>query len=329
MEGALSQVSGWVTTGVVHAREAYAVAYVWYTTFLVPHVSQLFHHLQDIVLNYLFPHRVIGEAINWGAYFHELYWRIIALVRSIFKPVYFGVFFTAVYVYAWFRMESIAESKRKQHNSLILLKKSMIDDQSKKSLSLKDYCDQYNGQLFQKNTPIDILNSMTSKGKTPIKAANVCQPAMIPSGPGILWESNCARIKTNPITTDPMKAKLYSDIRPLANMSIRDALHVISEGPIEIFWRDPHKKLFSKEQTVYMQLNFWDAQNFFGLFEDNNGFKRMYSVSLDVFLAVKPIDVTSKELDFVESDDVGKIRIGDPIPFAALCLFIAHAEIKQ
>lgn len=328
MKELLFQAHEWSSEMLNHATEAYFNAHLWFKAVVLPYFFQTIHHLQDIVLNYLFPHRVIGEAIDWAAYFHELYWRIIALVRWVFKPVYFGVFFTAVYVYAWFRMESIAESKRKQLNSLILLKKSMVD-QSINSMSLKDYCDQYKGQLFQKNTPIDILNSMTSKGKTPIKAVDLCQPVLIPSGPGILWQSNCVSLKTDPITSDAVKAKLYNDIRPLANMTIRDAAHVISEGFIEVYWRDPHKRFFSKEQTVYIRLNFWDAQNFVGLFQDPHGFKRLYSVSLDVFLAVKPIDVTSNELDFIESDDVGKVRLTDIIPFAAMCLFIAHAEIKQ
>jgi hypothetical protein len=134
----------------------------------------------------------------------------------------------------------------------------------------------------------------------------------------------------SPVTEDddPLRAQLYADIRPLANMSIRDALQVMSLGG-EAHWKDPQRRLFSKEHSVHVRFNFYDSNNFLGLYRDSHGFKRLHSVPAEEVFTVKPVDVMTKELDFAKCTDVGKIRIVDPVFFAAVCLFISHSQIKQ
>jgi hypothetical protein len=244
------------------------------------------------------------------------YWRILQISRAIFNPLYFGTALLIIFIYAWFRMEHIAERKRLEANSRILLKKS-----SDTGPSLLDYSHEMNGKLFAENGVLDVINSMLSKGRKPLKMAQICQPVVNPTEAKILWESAAIRIRNIPnVGGDYLK--LFEDIRSNSTLSVKDAASVASHGGIG-HWRDPKKRIFSKEHTVYLSFNFHDATNFLGIYSESLRFKRMCSLSLDDFLHYKKIDTNTLTITF---RGVEEVRFHDITFFYAVCLLICHGQ---
>ena len=251
---------------------------------------------------------------------------VVGTIRTICNPVYFGTGLAIVYVCAWFRMESLAGYKRQELNRKILQKKGTGLSVAKMSLS--DYCDKYNGEMFMTNSFVDIINSMKSKGKIPLRMAENCQPVKLAPAPHVLWESNCVRVQSGPVLTDGKKAKVFEAIRPVANINVQDALQVLSVGGTG-HWKDPRKLLFSKEHLVYIRFNFFDAVNFFAIFVDPHGLKRICSVSAEEFLDNKRFDVATKEIEFSDKTVLGRLRISEDVFFAALGLLVSHTTIHH
>ena len=291
----------------------------------IPDITDLGYTVLRTVHSLVNPYGIVGNTLSVGFIANEWFRYIWVTIQSILHPVYFGIFFTIAYTMAWFRMESIAESKRRELNTKIMMKKSITAESN--PLSLKGYCDKYNGRLFDTNTPIDILNSMKSKGKTPIKAASICQPVVPPAGPGILWQSNCLTVRSNPISNVPMKQDLYADIRPIANMGIVDALKVVSMGGYA-HWKDPNTRFFSKDHLVFLKFDFYDSRNFLGVYYDSKLFKRLHSMSIDEFFSGKPTDLDDKGFDFVQAESIRKLRLIDQAFFSAFCLFFCYSEVR-
>ena len=240
------------------------------------------------------------------------------ITRAIFNPLYFGFIFLGGFTYAWFRMEQIAEAKRVEANSRILLKRS-----SDRRIALVQYTDMINGQLFSENSFMDILKSMASKGKTPLKMASICQPVVRPSEPYVLWESAYVRIKTLPLH-EKHRLQLFDYIRSTSTLSIKDATNIVSHGGLGYWY--PKKGFFHKEHTVFLALNFHDSTNFFGLYADSHLLKRLCSVSAQNFFNVPKVDTNKSTISF---EGVDNIRFHDPIFFNALCLLICHSEYKN
>jgi hypothetical protein len=240
--------------------------------------------------------------------------RIIATTRAIFNPLYFGFGFLILFIYAWYRMEKIAEAKRLNANSRILLKKS-----SDARISLLQYTDRTNGKLIGTNSVTDVLKSMSSKGKIPLQMAPLCQPVIRQSDPNVLWESSIVRIQPVPVTEGD-KPALFEQIRSSCTMSIKDATQIISHGGVG-YWM-PKKGVFSKEQTVYISLNFHDPVNFMGLYADSNRLKRLCSVSLKDFLDFKLVDIHQRIMKFQAIENV---RFHDAPFFNATCLIACHS----
>jgi hypothetical protein len=254
---------------------------------------------------------------DWLGRIPGMFSTALAVSRSIFNPMYFGTFFTVLFVYAWFRMEAMAEAKRKETNFRILSKKAVEGGES-----LLEYSDRINGKIFEHNTATDVVNSMFSKGKTPLRMAPMCQPALAPPGPNILWESNCVRIKSVPLLHRDSRSKLFDAVRQISPLTIKDALQVLSVGGIA-YWRDPHKKIFSKEKTVYTEFNFYDSDNFLAIYLDSSCMKRLSSIRASSLL-----DCREPDFDFRELEMNGeKIRFHDPMFFSAICLFLCHAQL--
>lgn len=244
--------------------------------------------------------------------------RLFWFTRTIFNPLFFGFGFLLCFIYAWCRMERIAEVKRLDANSRILLKKS-----SDTRISLLHYTDQTNGKVFGVNTFTDIIKSMSSKGKTPLKMASICQPVVRQTGAHVLWESSVLRIRTVPVTEGD-KPELFEQIRTSSTMSIKDASQIIAHGGVG-HWI-PKKGMFSKELTVYISFNFHDAINFMGIFADSYRMKRLCSVSVRTFLEFKEIDLNQRLLRF---ETVDQIRFHDDPFFNAVCLIACHSERKH
>jgi len=252
---------------------------------------------------------------------------LYALTRLFFNPLYFGSLFLVLFVWAWFRMEAIAESKRTSMNNRILAKKSI----GQLHMSLKDYSDRFNGKIFMTNGVFDVIKSVTSKGRVPLKAASICQPVLPSLGDNILWESNCVKIRGVFQKTDQNEAKineLFQAVRQKAVLSIRDALHILSLGG-EALWRDPRRRIFSKERLVSLKFNFFDPSSFICLFRDSNGFKRICSESVDSFFGLACANVETQEIEFEKTTSsnpygIEKIKIPDETFFSAVALLLCH-----
>jgi hypothetical protein len=238
--------------------------------------------------------------------------------RAIFNPLYFGFIFLAGFTYAWFRMEQIAESKRLEANSRILLKKS-----SDKRIPLVQYTDTINGKLFAINNFMDIIKSMFSKGKTPLKMAPICQPVVRPSEANVLWESSYVRVKTVPVQ-DKERLHLFEYIRKTSTLSIRDATQIVAHGGLG-YWASK-KGFFHKERTVFLAFNFHDSVNFFAIYADANKLKRLCSVSTEQFFESSKVDTQNDSISF---EKIENIRFHDSIFFNAVCLLLCHSERRS
>jgi hypothetical protein len=214
-------------------------------------------------------------------------------------------------------MEAIAETKRKETNIRILTKKAADVDES-----LLEYSDRVNGEIFEHNTAGDVIQSMFTKGKTPLRMAPMCQPALAPPGHNILWESNCVRIKAVPLLHRESKSRLFEAIKPTSALTIRDALQVLSLGGVA-YWKDPRKKLFSKEKTVFAEFSFYDPDNFLCIYEDSFGLKRIMSIPASALFDSKHPNVETREIEC--GTDI--LRFHDETFFSAVCLLLCHGQL--
>lgn len=244
---------------------------------------------------------------------------LIALTRMVFNPLFFGAFFLVVSICAWFRMEAIAERKRTNTNVRILAKKSI----SQLHMSLREYSDKYNGNIFETNGFTEVINSMVTKGKTPLKAASICQPVVPSIGENVLWKSNCMRILTDPVADgNAVKSKFFEAVRQKTVLSIRDALHIVALGG-EVHWKDTRGLIFSKDRLVTLKFNFFDPDAFMCIYLDRHGFKRVCAESVKNFFRFQSADHLAQEIVF---DKIHKIRVPDETFFSALALLVCYGE---
>ena len=260
----------------------------------------------------------VVATVDWISIISLFCVRVMTISRAIFHPIFFGTFLLAFFVYAWFRMEQIAEQKRLEANSRILLKKS-----SDTRKSLLQYTNEVNGRLFHGNGFLDVLKSMKSKGRIPLKMAKVCQPVVNAPEAKILWESSAIRIRNIPRTTVE-HLKLFEHIRSVSTISIKDATQVCSQGGVG-YWKDPKRKFFAKEKSVFVSFNFHDSTNFFALYTDSEKFKRLCSLSTAKFLAYHRINEEGRTITF--DSVIEDVRFADAIFFNAVCLLICHAQL--
>jgi hypothetical protein len=260
----------------------------------------------------------LGSTVLWASFFKELLARTLETTRALFNPVFFGSGFLLAFIFAWFRMERIAEAKRIEANSRILLKRS-----SDTRVPLALYCDQTNGQLFSINNFLDVFRSMTSKGRKPLKMAPICQPVIKPLEPHILWESAIVRVRTIPVEI-PERIDLFEHIRAGSTLSIKDAVQITAQGGLG--YMSTRRNIFSKEQTVYISFDFHDAANFMGLFADAHRLKRLCSIPLGDVLHFKTVDIHQMTIKFERLDN---LRFHDSTFFNSVCLVICHSTRKR
>ena len=265
---------------------------------------------------------VLERAVPAAGALPELAADIVAVTRMVFNPLYFGMGFLMLFVWAWFRMEAIAEKKRTSTNVRMMAKRSV----GALRISLMDYSDKYNGEIFLKNKFFDVINSIKSNGRIPLKAASICQPVLPSLGENVLWKSNCVQVMTVPVITG--RDQFLQAVRETAVLSIRDALHIVAMGGTG-HWRDPRKRIFSKVRLVSLKFNFFDQYNFMCIYQDRHGFKRICSESVEDFFCFESVHVESQELIFSDKNKkygVGKIKIIDEIFFSAIALLLCYAH---
>lgn len=235
--------------------------------------------------------------------FFRTYNALLSLSHSLFNPQIIGSVLVAMYVYAWFRMESISESKRRTDNQRVLTKKSFRHTSSNlDGISLDEYSQKTNGIFFESSSLSDVVSHMQTKGKVPLKMHPVCQPIQtVPCG--VLWQSKIVSISQQIPAPIPIRQALKLDT-------------------FQASWKDPRSMLFTKETVCYGSINYHIELNFLSFFDSIHKFKRIGSVSLSQF---KKMISQNGELLF-DNPRFSKIKINDKNTFNALITIAAHIK---
>lgn len=246
------------------------------------------------------------------------------LVRTIFNPSLLGGIIFVGYIFIWYRMEFLAKRRRRLAN------KQLAEDETTDGRTLENYTESTGGDpLFSHTSFRDAVNHMRSKGVVPLKISGRCQPYAVAPTPDIFWESKCVALRENPRDdTD----KVYSELSSRAHISLEDVLERITLGG-ECIWKDSKSyRIFYKETAAWVKLDFHDAKNFIGLYEDRDCWKRSISLSAAQFLDQSTsFDFENGKIVFgtKTAKIVGFVKIHDNSLFLALVTLFCHTIVRE